>query len=113
MECPHCAREIADSAVCPYCRSAVRPELRPGRPIAQEPGADDLDGAPSLLGFWLFGAVLSVIGAGISTGDERAAELIGFALAVLGGALLLVAVVATGVSIGMQHRDALRRNRRR
>lgn len=52
-------------------------------------------------GYWLIGVVIAIIGVILMANSVDA----GIAVLAVGGIVLQLAVIATGVSLGMRHRD--------
>lgn len=87
--CPFCLEQTpATVSRCRHCGAELTPPPAP----------------PGLIGLWLLGGFLLVVGVAIasSSDDARAAGII---VGSVGGVMLQIATIATGVSIGMRARD--------
>jgi hypothetical protein len=94
QECPFCISEIPAEAVrCRFCAADVRR-------LGKRP--------PDTAAFWVGGVLLALVGLGIAAAAGSDSAWFGFVLLGIGGVLLQIATVASGVSIGLRDRDERR-----
>lgn len=93
QECPFCIAEIPAAAVrCRHCGADIKRLVK----------------APDLGRFWFGGIILAIIGIAIAAAAGDDGAWVGFIVLGIGGMLVQVAVVASGVSLGMRDRDEKR-----
>lgn len=93
--------EDDDTKTCPYCLSEIPGVASRCRHCTSELYAP-VDG--DTRGWWIVGFLLAVVGIGIVAGSSNGEGDWAFVLVGIGGVLLQVGAIATGVSVGM--RDA-------
>lgn len=116
--CPHCKEDIPGGVdYCPFCKSTVSGPAKSRDAAADKVAASmtskratDLEPPTSLFSLWVTGIIGSIVGAvliyaGADSDDAGILIVPGILLAAVGGVILQVAVIASGVFVGLRNRD--------